>query len=310
MKNFLFAAVFMLLIVVAVSEGQERQLDCSNAYEMALEVDAIYNEFLMARSEVDMQANLSAVEDMQASLDELLSACESAGNTAEDADEPVLVDHLGSGTDSDPYGYNQAAPADSTMDLRVVELRRPADEWLASETASAFDAAQEGQEYVAVSVEVLCSLHSDSTCEVDHTTFRLTGDSGIEYVPADVRFANEMNLFVHPSRSAVGVIPFLIDAEDTNLTLIYSSDAFTGNDEWVYYRAQAAIEVVAMSELIVRGGPGTQYVAQGGLVEGQIANAIGRNEDATWLRIPDGWVYSNYLYLREGDVFLLPVVEE
>jgi hypothetical protein len=309
MKNIFFAGVFLLLLVVAVNQAQERQMDCGNAYAMALEIDALYNDFLMARSEVDMDANLRAVQEMQAGINDLLAACETAGNAVE-TEETVLVAHLGSGTPQDPYGYNQPAPADEWMQLRAVELRRPATDWLANATESVYPEAQEGQEYVAVSVEVICPMESNGSCETDHSNFRLTGDLGETYIAPDVRIAERMDLSVFPSQSEIGILPFLIDAEDTNLTLIYSPDAFASQDGWIYYRAQAAIEVIAQAQLVVRGGPGTQFAPQGGLVEGQIASAIGRNDDASWLRIPDGWVFAQYLHLRAGDVFLLPVVEE
>ncbi len=310
MKNFIFAGTFLLLMTVAVNHGQERQMDCSNAYAMALEVDALYNDFLMARSEVDMQANLRAVQRMQTGIEELLTTCENAGNVAEEVEIPVTAAHFGSGTPDDPYGYNQAAPAAEHLDLRVVEMRRPADDWLDEAVRNLFTPAEEGQEYVAISVEALCAFESRADCEVDRTAFRLIGDLGTEYAPADFRFEGEMRLRVQPSRSRIGVVAFLIDSQDTNLMLLYSPDDFASEDDWVYYRAQAAIEVVATAQLIVRGGPGTQFAPQAGLVQGQIAHAIGRNDDASWLRIPDGWVYAEYLHLREGDALLLPVVEE
>lgn len=314
MKNIIFAGLFLLLLVTAVNQAQEPEesaMNCSDAYAMGLEVDALYNQFLMNRSEVDLENNLRVVQEMYDKLGELLEACEDSGIVVQDTELPVTVQHLGSGTPDDPHGFDQAAPAREFMDLRVVENRRPADEWLQEEADASYAPPAEGQEYMTVSVEVLCAWEGRDSCEVDQTNFRLVGDLGIEYQPdVGIVLRDEMQMRVTAGQSRVGVLPFLIQTEDSNLTLIYSPDAFATGEDRVYYRAQVAIEVIATAQLIVRGGPGTQFAPHGGLIQGQIVPAIGRNEDASWLRIPDGWVFAEYLHLREGDALLLPVVEE
>jgi uncharacterized protein YgiM (DUF1202 family) len=75
----------------------------------------------------------------------------------------------------------------------------------------------------------------------------------------------------------------------------------------------APVTVTPVVDLNVRGGPGVQYDVVGWLRVGQAAQAVGRNQDGSWLKILHenryGWVNATYTTLQpEAEIAYLPLV--
>lgn len=292
----------VLLLAGQALRAQDDAVDCSSAQALAAEVDALYSEFVVARSDHDLAATMNAVEVMQGRLELLLDEC-----AAPDVAEALPPEQLGLGTYSDPYAFNQSVNAGRGTALRVTRIVRPADDWLRDAVEIGFQEPGEGQEYVVLEVEVACAPELRVDCEVDSLNFRLKGDLGVEYLPVFVHYDELLDVRVMPSRSRTGTLPFLIDAQDVNLRLIYSHDAYTTRSSPVYYRAQPSVQIAALVELIVRNGPGTRFAPMAGLRPGQVVTAIGRNADGSWIRIADGWVSAAYVSTQASDILNLPV---
>ncbi len=73
--------------------------------------------------------------------------------------------------------------------------------------------------------------------------------------------------------------------------------------------ATSELQIVSVSNMNVRGGPGTQFEILGNLPRGADAVAMGRNNDGSWLEVETGWVFAD-LVEACGDILQLPVTSE
>jgi hypothetical protein len=214
----------------------------------------------------------------------------------------------------------EAGDSGQGFTVQVTGFVRPANDVIASQ--SPFNPAPgSGQEYVVVVVSVECP----TTCDVDYFDFALTGNSGDVYSSARIYYQGRLNV---RGTGGSGDLPFLVRADETNLRLLYLADPL--NNVTVAYEVGAprgtltvenlpaagvtstpegGVEVVASTNLNVREGPGTQYRIAGSVRAQTALVAYGRNDDGTWLRVMQGWVFAELL-TTEADMESLAVVED
>jgi hypothetical protein len=294
-----FLILALLILSTLTTQAQD---DPCGARNLNRQIDALYNTFLSQRSEVDSEATLSAALNFTMAVDEILGQC---GVATGSGDDEVL--DPGIGTLEDPYGFLQAGSAGDGVTIRVTEILRPADDLLQREAGLPSQPAATEQ-YVLIYVEVLCEAGRREDCKLDGTKFRLTGDSGTLYDPVLPYYSGFLDTSLLPGRQRAGAYPFLIASSDTNLRLLYYSESIFGNAAPVYYRAQNTIDITTTAELRVRTGPGVNYPVLSALPEGATSVALGRNEDGTWIQLPEGWVFIDYI-IAGGDLLTLPIVE-
>jgi len=233
---------------------------------------------------------------------------------------PTPWDVVAAAAQGDVVPAGEAGDTGQGFTVRVTGLVRPANNVIASQ--SPFNPAPgSGEEYVVVAVTVECP----TTCDVDYFDFALTGDSGTVYSSARVYYRGRLNV---RGTGGSGDLPFLIRADETNLWLLYLADRL--NNVTVTYEVggprgtltaetlpaagvtstpEGGVEVIASTNLNVREGPGTQFRIAGSVRTGTALVAYGRNEDGTWLRVVQGWVFAE-LVTTEADVESLPVVDQ
>ena len=73
--------------------------------------------------------------------------------------------------------------------------------------------------------------------------------------------------------------------------------------------ATSELQISSVSNMNVRGGPGTQFEILGNLPRSADAVAVGRNNDGSWLEVETGWVFAD-LVEACGDILQLPVTSE
>jgi hypothetical protein len=301
MRTYLWRLLLLTGVLLMTMTGYAQDDPCA-ARSLNRDIDALYNTFLSQRSEVDSEQTLSAALEFTNAVQQLLGACGIATRVSEtDVLDP------GIGTLEDPYGFLQAGSAGDGVTIRVSELLRPADEMLEREAALPSEPTAD-QQYIVVYLEVICEDGRREDCKLDATKFRLTGDSGTLYDPVMPYYSEFLDMSLLPGRQRAGAYPFLIDAKETNLRLLYYSESIFGAAAPVYYRAQNTIDIRATAELRVRTGPGVEFEVTGALPEGATSVALGRNEDGTWIQVPEGWVFIDYVDAG-GDLMALPVVE-
>jgi hypothetical protein len=305
--------------------------DECDAAAINTQIDELIADYLGARNE---QA-LEAAQDFQAEIAAVVEACTDspADDTSTIAliqDSPTPAPTQSSPPEPQPTPTpnttsvtNDAVPAGELGDtgqgfsLRVTTFVRPAND--AIEAQSSFNPQPEaGEEYVVVVVEC------EGVCDVDYFDFQLVGDAGIMYSSALVYYEDRLDM--SGGTGGTGALPFLIRSDDTNLRLLYMADRL--QDIVVAYDVgqpvtnlpvtpdtetaageeipEGAVEVTAATNLNIREGPGTEFRVAGSVPIQTALVAIGRNDDGTWLRVRQGWVFAE---LVEGDVASLPLVE-
>ena len=288
-------------------------------------MDALMATYLTERT----RDALGAAQALQAGIAALTAACAPAINgsgnataTGQATPTPIRTS-VPQATRTATVNTNAVYPAGEAGDtgqgftVRVTGFVRPANNVIEGQSPFNPDPAA-GEEYVVVVVEVACQ----TACDVDYFDFALTGDSGIVYSGARVYYEGRLDV---RGAGGSGDLPFLIRVDETNLQLLYLADRL--NDVVVAYEVgeprgaltvqstaeaitatpEGGIEVVANTNLNVREGPGTQYRIAASFPAQTALIAYGRNEDGTWLRVVQGWVFAE-LVTAEGDVDELPVV--
>jgi len=293
MRKILF--LFLLLFLLIPTLSTVAQNDECSPLNINRQIDSWYNDFLGARSEVDAQVSMKAAADLQTKINDLLQTC---GLTLEEVS--AATEQTGLGTASSPYDSNAFGSAGDYVEISVTGDERPADTLLADE--GALPANQpEGTEYIIVYIDYNCSRDvPGGGCNLTSKAFQLLSDSGEVYEPAMFSFSEDVieSRDVPAGASRSGGIPFLINAADTGLQLLYYPSGDPTNTEVYYYYAQIAppsFEVTTSEQsLAVRGGPGIQYGPLGDFRDNETATAIGISEDGEWLYIKtdrvEGWV--------------------
>lgn len=293
--------MIILGIAIWVMPAYAQQPDCS-ARGINRQVDSLYNDFLSRRSEVDPEQSAEAVNNFIANLNEALTACGVENNASEEI--PLII---GTGTEEEPFGFMQIGDAGNNISIQTTAIIRPADDFLRGEVR-VLDPAPEGMEYVVITINGYCAQDSREQCRLEGVNFRLVGDSGTLYDPTVAYYDQFLNGSIVAGRSREGSYPFLIDSSETNLLLLYYPETILAEGEPLYYRAQSSIDIVALSQLRVRSGPSLGYPVVSVIEDGGSSVALGRNEDGTWIQVPEGWVYAEYVEAG-GDLSTLPVVE-
>jgi hypothetical protein len=157
---------------------------------------------------------------------------------------------IGSGTIADPYAFGVAGDTGEGASLRVVGYIRPADNLIRN--ANMFnDRPGEGEEYIILTVELVCNNDNPDRCESNYLDFELTGNSGTIYSHPFVVYDNEFDVGVFAGGSGQGDLVFLIRQNDTNLKLLYRANMFS--NDVVAYEAEPSlstgVQITATSTL-------------------------------------------------------------
>jgi hypothetical protein len=262
-----------------------------------------YNE---AQANVSDNASaLSQLQTMQKALQDLNDLCANVAVPGKPGEESI-----GSGTIADPYAFGVAGDTGEGASLRVVGYIRPADNLIRN--ANMFnDRPGEGEEYIILTVELVCNNDNPDRCESNYLDFELTGNSGTIYSHPFVVYDNEFDVGVFAGGSGQGDLVFLIRQNDTNLKLLYRANMFS--NDVVAYEAEPSlstgVQITATSNVNVRNGPSTNAAVVGNLPASQAVIAFGRNSNGTWLQIPNGWVFAE-LVTAAGDIQTLPVTSQ
>jgi hypothetical protein len=319
----------LLLSGLLISWFPAAAQDGCDAAAINAQVDALIADYLGARNEQALQA----AQDLQTDIAAVIAGCEN--ESSEDGatitliqDSPTPVPTAAPQPTPTP---NAAAPTENSgavpvgefgdtgqgFSLRVTTFVRPANDVI--EAQSNFNPEPEpGEEYVVVVVEC------EGICEADYFDFQLVGDAGLVYSSALVYYEGRLDM--DGGTGGSGALPFLIRSDDTKLRLLYMADRL--QDIPVAYDVgvpvtnlpvtpdtetaageeipEGAVEVTTATNLNIREGPGTEFRVAGSVPMLTALVAIGRNEDGTWLRVRQGWVFAE---LVEGDFESLPVVE-
>ncbi|MGJ3238808.1 MAG: hypothetical protein ACFE0Q_08900 [Anaerolineae bacterium] len=299
----------------ASEEAPARTFDCAvNAVN--LQMDTWYNEYIASRGEVDAEEALASARTFADNIAELTAFCTTEAEA--DGDEET-IEQTGIGTIDAPFVIG--APGivgDTTIDITRSIL--PANEFLEEQGITIVPATIEGREYFLVEVTVTCREGSTIGCRITPDSFRVIGDLGELYLPTLSEYDDYLpapgTMLGGSERS--GALPFLVDQADTSLRLVYfpNGDALETNTLAYYYDAQGtanSFEVTTTTrELIIRNAP-VNGAPVGVLRSSQVATAIGRNVDSTWIRIEapegSGWVSADFID-TESDLESLSVIDE
>jgi hypothetical protein len=312
MRNGLILLLLGLLLGSVLAQ-ESTQYDCT-PLGMNRQIDSWYNDYLNDRGEVDVQQAVDAVNTLNSNIDALLAACGVSLN-AEATSE--VIAQTGLGSIDDPYIAKAPATIGNTT-LTVVNQIRPANDLL-METDTILTPPAEGEEYVVVYLEMTCAAGSTG-CDISNDAFRLVGTMGTLYYPTLGNFEENLteSRAVPGGSSRTGALSFLVDSADERLLLAYyvDGDASQPNARPRYFITEgvrSGVEVSPItSELLIRNAPNQGAAPLGALRSGQVAIALGRNEDASWIYIeaPEatGWVAAEFIE-TEADLMSLEVVE-
>lgn len=312
MRHGLILLVLALLLVSTLAQ-EATEYDCSSQ-GVNRQIDSWYNDYLNDRGEVDAQQAIEAADTLNNNIAAMLEVCGLTLN-AESTEE--LVVQTGIGSIDAPYIPKAPATVGDTT-LMVVNEIRPANDILSE--AGLTLTSTTNQEYVLVYLEMSCAQFSGSGCDISNDAFRLIGSMGTPYLPTLANFEDYFPTGspVVGGGSRTGAIPFLVNSEDTALLLAYyvNGDASNPNAVPRYFVVEgvtSGIEVSpSTSELLIRSAPNRGAAPLGALRAGQVAIALGRNEDGSWIYVeaPEatGWVAAEFLE-TEADLMSLEVVE-
>jgi hypothetical protein len=314
MRVISVSLTMIMLTMFSFTANATAPVDC-NADSLNRQIDSLYNEFLGARSEVDLQDSIEAASEFTAQVEQLLDLC----GLSLGEDSNINSEQTGLGTEDEPYVVRAAGVADF-VSIRVTDDIRPADDILIEE--SVFPAnVPEDMEFFITFLEFNCGTSASDACFMDEDAFRLIGDMGIIYEPAKLRYSAYLpeSRKINGGGQRTGAIPFMVNVEDKNFRLVYypNADAKTGaSGEVFYFHAQGTqdtMEVFSKNpELLVRKGPGSDYTAIGAFRRGQTGIATGRSTDGQWIFVntPEvsGWVSADYVR-SDDDIGNLTVLE-
>lgn len=290
---------FLLLFLLAMPVMAQDDVDCGTS-SVNRQIDLWYNDYLGERGEFDSSQALEAAATFSGLVADLLETCEFAVTETD-----VEVEQTGDGSEGNPFIITAAGTVGATT-INITEEVRPASELLGEAGVNNIDSVVgEGQEVLVIFLTVTCQAGAQNSCDIGDDAFRVLGDLGTAYEPT----LDQYNLYLPASTAIlggsqrVGAIPFVVNADDTNLRLVYypEGDALSPSAQGFYYIAQGTADSFivepTVSELIIRNGPNGAPV--GALRSGQTANATGRTDDGEWVRIEapeaDGWVSAEFL---------------
>jgi len=301
-KMLMIMHLFLFMVVGHAALAQEDPELCSpeyisqridaaiQAYQAVYEGVATTDEALNALN--SLQEELQSIEDICANL--------AVGGTKS----------TGTGTLQDPYTFGTAGNTDEGFEIQITGLIRPADTIIRNENR--FNDRPGGNEvYIILELTIMCDESFSGRCETNYFDFELVGSAGTIYKPASVVYDDRLDVALFAGGTGTGSLPFLINADDTDLKLLYRSNMF--RDEFVAYEATPSlangIEITSNADINVRSGPGTNFPVSGNLSSGSTAIAFGRNSNGTWLQIQNGWVFAE-LVTTSNDVNSLPTTAE
>ncbi|MEM9954293.1 MAG: hypothetical protein AAF846_21970 [Chloroflexota bacterium] len=272
------------------------------------QIDAWYNDYIADRGQVEETQALEAAQTLATNITDLQTAC-GIEIASEDAGEEI--EQTGIGTVDSPF-IIQAAGVVGDSTLNITQSLLPANEEVIATGIAGVEIIPEGQEYFLLTVELICRQGSTVGCTISENSFRVIGVKGIAYAPTltqlDDYFPRSRPL--NGGEERTGVLPFLVDTDDTGLQLVYypNGDGLQEGAFAVYFDATGSATSFELRsttpELLIRSRP-VSGAPVGVLRDEQTALALGRNEDASWIYIeaPEGtgWVSAEFV---EADVEL------
>lgn len=319
--HHLFMRLLSLIMVVCVGVGtvfaqaDPDTTDCSTV-GVNRQIDIWYNDYLGARGEFDTTQALDAAAALNAQVADLLASC---GFVAEMSDDSN-AEQTGIGTRDDPFVVRAPGVVGSTT-ITITGEVRPAADLLSEAGVNNVQNIPDDQEYIVVFLEISCQQGAANTCEIGDDAFRLTSDQGNIYEPT----LDQYELYLPRSVSLggglnrTGAIPFLINADEMNVVLIYypNEDPLNPQAEVAYFVAQGTADTVEVQsttpELIIRNRPVAGSAPVGVFRRGQSAVALGRTEDGAWIYVEapegSGWVSAEFVE-SEVDLGSLRTVAE
>ena len=246
----LVIALLLLLMSSSILLADDDD-DCA-PINVAREIDAAYNTFLINRSTMDTEQMMQTADDFSITVQGILANCGSVAAS----DDPHFIGHIaGNGTFESPYGFGQAGEALNGVTIRPINIIRPADDIVQEDEPA-------NHEWAIVSVEAACPITQNGDCAVTYNNFRLMGESGELYDSVfALQYADQLDANIPAGRSREGGIAFIVPNAEANLRLVYYPEpyAFWPDQDVTYYRAQPSVEVTATARLIIRNGPGTVF---------------------------------------------------
>lgn len=303
--------LFAMLIWIAVMPVFAQDDGSCEAESIVERVDSIYTEYQATRTTDDSLAAFNDAENYHSSLGDILDECR---NIVELQASGVV--EVGSGTFDDPYAFGYFGDTGQGYLLKVSDVVRPADQYRHSWDS----AVPAGYQYVALVIEVQCVSPADGFCVVSSDAFELTGDNGNVYVYDYLLYSGSLDLKLRPGGENSGSVFFIIEADDSNLQLIFKNPYDWSNSYLVVYSAEPApgqvagypasdtvtITSTSTTNINVRGGPGTSYAIVGSFRNGEQAMAVGRNTAGTWVQMQSGWVFAQLVRV-DGNLMSLSI---
>lgn len=167
--------------------------------------------------------SLSACEGIVPALQSMLS-------TPPDAASPQLATFPVFSTPAGMLSFpTQGTPASigteltfGSLAITVQQVMRPADVTVGN--ASKYTVLEAGEEYLMVKIRVRCD--STDKCRAVEFDFGVSGDSGRDYTAEfSTSFSGLHDLFeggdIAPGKSLGGYLVFIVNKDDTGLTLVY-----------------------------------------------------------------------------------------
>lgn len=282
---------------------------CDDYAEIYAEVAILVDDWEDAVLEIsDPQEMLEVTEQLQADIAAVVEGCNStAVETSDDiADTSEEAITAADGSLENPFPFGEIVDSRKGFSIEVIGFVKPADR--AIQNANMFnERPEDNEDYVLVNIRVNC-FEDTPRCETQHFDYELVGDLGIVYSYSFVVYEDLLEISLLGGTSAEGTLVYLTRADDTNLRVLFRPNIF--GDDFIAMNAEPplgeGIQVVADNNINIRSGPSTNFAIVGSLPAGTPAIARGRNEDGTWVQIPEGWL-SAELVQYNGDLMTLPL---
>lgn len=295
-KSFFLLPMFALMFTSTI-QAQETT-ECSGPI-----LSSIIKQYVDDLFESNDEEAILLLQQVNSEIDQILERCTTlSGNQ-------LISDAPGTGTLNDPYAFGVSGDSGDGFSLQINGFVKPADNIIRGFNMFN-DRPGPGQVYVLLDVTVTCHETSDR-CESNYFEYELVGDRGVVYDNPPVVVDDELSINLFGGGSQSGRLAFLIRDDDTNLRLLYRPNMF--EDEVVVYEAEPSlhngIEITSTTSINVRSTPSTTGSVNASLNANTPVIAFGRNSNATWLQISNGWVFAD-LVTTSGDVSALPITAE
>jgi hypothetical protein len=304
LRLFTIALFMSILFVATGADAQDETVTCDVATFQAT-VNSLFAEYKMSQGQSGgIEDNLNAASELSSQINREIDRCIALSTETVVTDRPV-----GDGSLENPFAFGELVDTGAGFNVQIVGYIRPADAVIRRENMFN-DRPAADEVYVILQLQVTCQ-QGQTRCESNYLDYEMVGDLGIVYEHPYVVYDNTIDFNGLGGASSAGDVVFLVKKNDTNLRLLFHENYF--NDSYIAMAAEPeagdGLQVTATSNLNVRTGPSTTYGVAGSLQAGIPVVAFGRNEDGSWLKTGEGWLFAELLSF-DGDVMALPVASE